>query len=140
MDSEISNKERRKQYFKFAGRILLLLFIGLSVYLFVSSIVIIFLTKPDKEVEVPNVIGKQFIEVYDSLRNKGFVPQTELYAVYDIDNGIILNQHPEKGAIISEGEKIKLVISRSKVFIPVPNLIGLKLPFAVNKLKNIHKI
>jgi beta-lactam-binding protein with PASTA domain len=138
MLSPEEKKERRKKIIRFTGRISLILFIGISIYLLISAIVVIFLTKPDKEVEVPGVIGKQFIEVYDSLTRKGIIPEIELYDVYDIDNGIILNQHPEKGEIIAEGEKIKLTISRSKVYIPVPNLIGLKVPFAKNKLSNIH--
>jgi serine/threonine-protein kinase len=123
---------------KIAGRFALILFIGLSLYLFVSSIILVFLTKPDKEVMVPNVVGKRFEDIYNSLVRKGLYPEIKPYIVYDMDDGIILNQYPETGKIVFEGEKIKLVVSRSKVYLPVPNLIGSKLPFAVNKLKNLH--
>ncbi len=138
MEADVDKKEQRKRMLKLAGRLALILFIGLSLYLFVSSIILIFLTKPDKEVMVPNVVGKRFEDVYNSLVRKGLYPEIKPYVVYDMDDGIILNQYPETGKIVFEGEKIKLVVSRSKVYLPVPNLIGSKLPFAVNKLKNLH--
>ncbi len=138
MDAGIDNKEQKKGLVIFAGRIALILFIGLSLYLLVSSVILVFLTKPDKEIAVPHVVGRRFEDVYNSLVRKGLVPELKPYEVYDMDDGIILNQYPESGRIVFEGEKVKLVISRSKVFLPVPNLAGLKLPFAINKLKNIH--
>ncbi len=138
MDDRMTKQEKRKQNLRFAGRLGLILFIGLSIYLFISSIILILLTKPGKEIEIPYVTGKRFIEVYNSLTRKGLIPEIEFYYVFDMDNGVILNQYPEKGTIVSEGEKIKLIVSRSEVYLPVPNLIGTKLPFAINKLKNLH--
>lgn len=138
MDAAVEKKERRKRMFRMAARLAVILFIGLSLYLFISSIILLFLTKSDKEVTVPYVVGKRFEDVYNSLVRKGFVPEIKPYEVFDMDNGIILDQYPENGKIVFEGEKIKLVVSRSKVYLPVPNLVGSKLPFAVNKLKNIN--
>ena len=119
-------------------RFALILFIGVSVYFFVSTIVLISLTKSEKEVVVPGIVGKSFIEVYNSLVRKGLKPEIKFYNVYDIDGGIILNQHPEAGTVVPEGGDLKLVVSRGKVYIPVPNLVGAKLPFAINKLKSLH--
>jgi beta-lactam-binding protein with PASTA domain len=138
MDAGIDKKEQRKRMVRYAGRLALILFIGLSLYLFISSIILVFLTKSDKEIAVPHVVGKRFEDVYNSLVRKGLIPELKPYEVNDMDDGIILNQYPENGRIVFEGEKIKLVISRSKVFLPVPNIVGSKLPFAINKLKNIH--
>ncbi len=138
MDINIDKKEKRKRALKFTARLGMILFLGLSLYLFISAVILLFLTKPDKEVIMPYVIGKRFVDVYNSLARKGLVPEVKIYDVYDMDNGVILNQYPEKGSIVSEGEKIKLVVSRSRLFLPVPNLIGTKLPFALNKLKNLH--
>lgn len=137
MNHDLTKTDKRKQNLNFAGRLVLILFIGLSIYLFISALILIFLTKPDKEIEVPYVTGKRFIDVYNSLIRKGLTPQIELYDVYDIDNGVILNQYPEKGSIVTEGHKIKLTVSRSRIYLPMPNLIGTKLPFALNKLNNI---
>jgi len=138
MDINTDNKQQNKKSFKFFGRIALILFIGMSLYLFVSAIILVFLTKPGREIMIPNVTGKRFVDVYNSLVRKNLVPEIKFYDVYDIDNGIILNQYPEHGKIVYEGEKIKLTVSRSETYIPVPNLIGTKLPFALNKLKKLH--
>jgi beta-lactam-binding protein with PASTA domain len=138
MDAGIDKKEQRKSILILAGRLALILFIGLSLYLFVSSIILVFLTKSDIEIAVPHVVGRRFEDVYNSLVRKGLIPEIKPYEVYDMDDGIILNQYPESGRIVFEGEKIKLVVSRSKVFLPIPNLVGSKLPFAINKLKNLH--
>ncbi len=135
---EIIGKDVRPSYFKTFGRIALIFFIGISIYFLVSTLVLIFLTKPEKEVRVPYVVGKQFMVIYNSLIRMGLSPEIGFYDVYDIDNGIILNQYPESGSIVSEGDKIKLVVSRSSLFVDVPNLIGIELPLAINKLKNLH--
>jgi beta-lactam-binding protein with PASTA domain len=83
-------------------------------------------------------VGKPFVEVYNSLMRKGLKPEISFYDVFDIDNGIVLNQHPDSGSIVTEGSKLKLVVSRSSLFIDIPNVVGIELPFAINKLKNLH--
>lgn len=131
-------RDLRFNYFRTFGRIAFILFIGLSVYFLISTLVIIFLTKPVKEVKVPYVVGKQFVEVYNSLVRQGLKPEIRFLDVYDLENGVILNQYPKGGVIVSEGDRIKLMVSRSSLFIDVPNLVGIELPFAINKLKNLH--
>ncbi|MDY6933114.1 MAG: PASTA domain-containing protein [Spirochaetota bacterium] len=123
---------------KVVGPTALLLLIGISLYLFISTIILIFLTESEKEVKIPYVVGKRFIDVYNSLERSGLSPEISFYDVFDIDNGVILNQHPECGSIVSEGTKLKLIVSRSNLLVDVPNLIGLQLPFAMNKMKNLH--
>ncbi|MCU0822626.1 MAG: PASTA domain-containing protein, partial [Spirochaetes bacterium] len=105
-------------------RLSIIIFIGLSLYLFISTIVIIFLTKPNKETTVPLVTGKQFISVYNSIVRKGLKPEIKFLDVIDIDNGMILNQYPESGSIVPEGSKLTVTVSRSKAYVSVPNLIG----------------
>ncbi len=138
VNNENDKKKDKLFSFKSICRLSLFIFIGLSIYLLVSTIILLFLAKPNKEAVVPHVVGKEFIGVYDSLTRKGLRPEIKFLDVYDLDNGIVLNQHPESGSIVPDGSKINLVISRSSNKIMVPNLIGLKLPFAVNKLKNLH--
>ncbi len=84
------------------------------------------------------MIGKQFISVYNSIVRKGLKPEIKFLDVIDIENGMIMNQYPESGNIVPEGGKLTLTVSRSKVYVAVPNLMGLKLPFAINKMKNLH--
>ena len=97
------------------------------------------MTKPDKEVVVPDVTGKQFLEVYNGLVRKGLTPEVHFYYAMDITNGEVLNQHPKQGTIVSEGSKVKLTVSRSNLIVEVPNLIGLELPSAKNKLRSMHR-
>lgn len=125
-------------YFKPVGRIVLIFFIGLSFYLFISSVILLLLTRPDREVRVPGVTGKQFTDVYNSLMRHGLKPEIEFLDVNDVNDGLILDQYPEGGEIVYEGNTLKLVVSRSIILIDVPNLVGIELPFARNKLKNLH--
>jgi beta-lactam-binding protein with PASTA domain len=125
-------------YFKTIGRIALIFFIGFFLFLLFSSIILIFLTKPDAEIEIPHLVGKQYIEVHNSLVRKGLRPIIKFHDVFDLDNGLVLSQHPEAGNIVSEGSTLKLTVSRSALLIDVPNLTGIELPFALNKIKNLH--
>ncbi|TAL33959.1 MAG: PASTA domain-containing protein [Spirochaetes bacterium] len=130
--------EVRYTYFKSVGRMALIFFVGFTFFFFISSIVLLFLTRPDKEVKVPGVVGKQFNEVYNSLMRKGLKPEIKFRDIYEIDNGTVLEQDPEAGEIVYEGRRVVLVVSRSKLILDVPNLAGMELPFALNKLKNLH--
>jgi len=137
-DDNKNNEEVQFSYFKPVKRLAVIFFAGFSVYLFISTMMLIFLTKSSAEVKVPDVIGKRFTEVSNGLTRKGFRTELKFVYVYDIEDGVILNQYPESGRIALEDSKITLTVSRSKFFIDVPNLVGSQLPIAVNKLKNMH--
>lgn len=125
-------------YFKTISRISLVFFIGFSIFLFFATLILIFLTKPEGEVEVPNVIGKRYIEINNTLIRKELRPNISFRDVHEIENGIVLEQYPDPGSIVSTGSKIRLIVSRCNLFVEVPNVSGLELPFALNKLKNQH--
>lgn len=133
-----NNDEVKFTYFKPVKRLALIFFAGFSVYLFISTMMLIFLTKSSPEVKIPDVIGKRFVDVSNSLTRKGFRTDLKFVDVYDIADGVILNQYPESGRIALEESKITLTVSRSKFFIDVPNLVGSQLPIAINKLRNLH--
>lgn len=135
------NKDTEKvefKYFKPFKRLALIFFAGFSVYLFMSTMMLIFLTKSAPEIRVPEVTGKRFVDVSNGLARKGFRTELKFVDVYDIEDGIILSQYPESGRIVLEESKITLTVSRSKFFIDVPSLTGSQLPIAINKLKNLH--
>ena len=139
MENENSQKtEPRFRYFGSISRITLIIFLGFSIYLFISTVMMVILTKPRKEVSVPNVVGKQFNDAYNGLVRKGIHPEIKFHEVNDLENGIILNQYPESGTIIPEGNTLKLTVSRSGYSLEVPNLVGKNLPVAKNNLKNLH--
>jgi serine/threonine-protein kinase len=133
-----AGKEKFK-YFGSIGRIAVIFFIGFSLFLLISSIILIILTKPEREVVVPDVEGKRFVEVYNSLIRKGIKPDIRFKDIADIDDGMVLSQYPKKGKVVPENSKIKLVVSRSEYILEVPKLVGKELPLALNNLKNIHR-
>jgi len=133
-----NKKEITFTYFKTIGRIALIFFLGFSVFLVISTIMLIFLTKPSKEVRVPDVEGKHFVDVYNSLMRQGLRPHVRFRDVYDVEDGMILSQFPEKGRIVPENSTFKLLVSRSKYFVDMPALIGNDLPRAMSKLRSLH--
>jgi len=137
-DNNKNNEEVEFSYFKPIKRLAVIFFVGFSVYLFASTMILIFLSKSSAEVKIPDVTGKRFVDVSNGLTRKGFRTELKFVDVYDIEDGIILKQYPESGRIALEESKITLTVSRSKFFIDVPNLVGSQLPIAVNKLKNLH--
>ncbi len=138
IDKDNNSEEAEFKYFKPVKRLALIFFIGFSVYLFISTMMLIFLTKSSPEIKVPDLVGKRFVDVSNGLTRKGFRTELKFEDVYDIEDGIILNQYPESGKIALEGSKVTLLVSRSKFYIDVPNLTGSQLPIAINKLKNLH--
>jgi beta-lactam-binding protein with PASTA domain len=134
-----SPREDKFKYFGSIGRIAVIFFIGFSIFLVVSTMILIVLTKPEREVSVPDVEGKRFIEAYSILIRKGIKPDIRFKDIADIDDGVVLSQYPEKGKLVPENHKIHLLISRSEYQIEMPNLTGKELPLALNNLKNIHR-
>ncbi len=137
-DNQQKDKEVEFTYFKPIKRLLLIFFLGFSIYLFFSTMILIFLTKSAPEVKVPELVGKRFVDVSNGLSRKGFRTELKFVDVYDLEDGIILKQYPESGTVSSEGSKLTLTVTRSKFYIDVPNLVGSPLPIAVNKLRNLH--
>ncbi len=139
MSDEKDNKnEIEFSYFKPIKRLALIFFAGFTVYLFFSTMALIFLTKSSPEIKVPEVTGKRYMDVSNSLTRRGFRTELKFIDVYDLEDGIVLKQYPESGEVALEGSKLTLTVSRSKFFIDVPSLVGSQLPIAVNKLKNLH--
>lgn len=130
-------KEEKFTYFKTYLHIAGIFFLGFSVLITISAIMIIFLTKPAKDVRIPDLKGKRFVDVYNGLVRKGIRPEIRFRDVYYVEDGIILNQHPEKDRIVPENSTLSLIIARNELIVDVPNLIGIELPKAINKLKNI---
>lgn len=138
MEGNTAEKNTKFKYLGPVGKIFLVFFIGFSLYLFISTLMVISLTKSESEIRVPDVVGKPFTDVYNSLARRGLNPEINFKDVFDINSGIILSQYPETGKIVSKNSSIKLEVSRSNLHIDAPNLIGKELPIAINKLKNLH--
>jgi len=119
-------------------KIFVLMLVYFTFFLVVSSIMLMVLTKPEGEVKVPDVSGKKFTAVYGSLVRKDLKPVVKFFDAMDIEDGVILRQYPEPGAVVSEGDRIELVVSRNNLEVEVPSLVGKELPIAKNMIKNLH--
>lgn len=138
-DKEKTKKEKKPlKFFGTFPRIVLIFFIGFSCYIFVSTIMMVFLTKSSKEVKAPDIVGSTFTDVYNSLIRKGIKPEIKFVDIYDMEDGVILNQYPESGKIIPVNSTLSLTVSRSRLLLDVPNLIGSELPVAKGKLSKMH--
>jgi beta-lactam-binding protein with PASTA domain len=135
---EIGKEEVKLSYFGPIGKLALIFFLGFSLYLFVSSMMLVFLTRSSVEIKTPSVVGKKYVDVSNLLVRKGLKPDIKFVDVYDLDDGIVLSQNPESGAILPENSTLRLTVSRSNFYIDVPSLVGTEYPIAVNKLKNLH--
>lgn len=125
-------------YFGTIWRIAAILFVGFSLYLFISMVITVFLTKASRDVTVPDVTGVSFIEVYNTIARKDIVPEVKFKDVYDTDDGIILSQHPDPGEVVPVNSKLTLVVSRNTILLDVPKVTGMALPIALNKLKSLN--
>jgi beta-lactam-binding protein with PASTA domain len=119
-------------------KIFILLFVYFTLFLVVSSIIMMIRTKPESEVKIPDVIGKKFTTVYGMLSRKSLKPEVSFYDAFEVEDGVILKQYPEPGAVVSEGDVISLTVSRNNLVIDAPSLVGKELPVAKNMLHNLH--
>jgi beta-lactam-binding protein with PASTA domain/tRNA A-37 threonylcarbamoyl transferase component Bud32 len=98
---------------------------GSSVTLVVSS------GKP--QVQVPDVVGKNFDEAQSTLQAAGFkVTRTDKES--DKDPGTVLSQNPRSGGRIDAGSTIALTVAKAPSQVPVPDVTGEDAPAAIAAL------
>ncbi len=94
-----------------AGRLLAK---GRTVRLYVSS----------TEVTVPDLVGKQFDEAAEILRNRGLVAERiDVDAPADKAPGEVLSQDPAARAKVDRGTTVKLTVVKEPL-VPVPSVVG----------------
>ena len=108
MNSDENNNKKNEEveftYFKPVKRLALIFFAGFSVYLFISTMMLIFLTKSSAEVKVPDVTGKRFVDVSNSLTRKGFRTELKFVDVIKINMGLLITGgrcHPDLESLIN---------------------------------------
>lgn len=132
------NGQPKLKYFRPISKIILIIFLMGSFFLFISSVMLILLTKPAKDVKIPDVVGQKFDDVYNGLTRAGIKSEIKFKETYNVESGVILSQNPESGTIIPEKNYLKLTVSRSGYILKVPDLVGKSLPIAKNSLRNAH--
>lgn len=136
--AETHNKKPQMSIFGSRSRIALIFLAALTFFSLISFMILVIRTSPAKEVRVPDVVGKKFIDVYNILSRKDMRPSVTFKDVADMDDGIVLSQHPESNTIVKNDTKIRLTVSRSSFYVETPNLVGLAYPIALNKMKNLQ--
>lgn len=64
------------------------------------------------EVAIASVVGMDETTAYNTLSNAGFVPVKEYAYDNTVEQGIVISQSPDGGALGKEGDSVKIVISR----------------------------
>jgi beta-lactam-binding protein with PASTA domain/predicted Ser/Thr protein kinase len=79
------------------------------------------------EVNTPNVIGQTLPQATATLRGKGLVIGTVTFRFTGTnDSGTVISQTPAAQFLLSQGDKVSLVVSRGVKVVSVPNgLVGL---------------
>jgi beta-lactam-binding protein with PASTA domain len=130
--------EKKSSFFVRNIRFFALLVIYITLFLIVSTFMLVRLTQPAGKVAVPDVTGKQFTQVYNTLVQKELNPVLSFTDAVDIDPGLVLRQYPEAGKVVSKESRVKLVISRNQQKLEMPELTGEELVIARNKLLTLN--
>lgn len=64
------------------------------------------------EAAISSVVGMDETTAYNTLSNAGFVPVKEYAYDNTVEQGIVISQSPDGGALGKEGDSVKIVISR----------------------------
>ena len=81
--------------------------------------------KGAEKVLVPNVVGKKWDEAFIEMQIKELYPKINLrYSNVPGDEGLVLEQSPQPGAIVKGYSRINLVISRGAVIDAVGSYVG----------------
>jgi len=111
--------------------------VALILLLGVSFFVARFLVR-GKEMEVPNVIGKSFVEAYDILTENNLRVRKAGYKYSaDLPEDYVVEQRPAPNEKVKVDREIKVFLSSGTEEATVPRLIGQNVPEAESILKSI---
>lgn len=108
--------------------------LGLAVAVFTF----IHLAPAQKEVRIPDVVGKDFSEAFDLLSAEGLRIERIKKPSADLAPNYVISQNPPSGKLVKEGHKVELLISAGENLIEVPGLEGHSFIEAKNLLQQIQ--
>ncbi len=127
------------EYLKSLGQIGLFYFIGLSIF-FIAGFLLISLRVSDKEkIEVPNLIGKLYLDEHNRLIETGFKVKLNRSHSLEYPFGYIISQSLSPGRVVKEGAKLVLLVNQSRHVVKTPNLVGKKYELVESLLQSIHQ-
>jgi serine/threonine-protein kinase len=94
-----------------------------------------------QEVEVPNLVNMTFDDARKALNDKGLYIEEDGYRYSNIiENGNIIEQSEEPGELLKEGFTIKVIISKGKNMIIMPNLLQKDITEAEIVMENMELV
>jgi len=104
-----------------------------------NKIIMPWYVKHGKEVEMLNVIGKEFPEAEAILTANGFeVTVIDTLKNTDKSPGTVIDQIPNPGKKVKRGRVVKLVIAGGKIYHPMPRVVGKPVDAARLELEKYH--
>jgi serine/threonine-protein kinase len=88
------------------------------------------------DVRVPNVVDRPEDEARDILDERGFEVEVERRFSNRVEEGIVIEQDPEAGEMLSEGDTVTIAVSRGIRRVEVPDLVGLPVDEAKDALRD----
>jgi serine/threonine-protein kinase len=78
--------------------------------------IVIYVSKGEENVTVPNVIGQTEIDARSTITNAGLITGTVSYEPSpDYDNGLVIRQSPVEGASLEKQAEVTIIVSSGKI-------------------------
>lgn len=112
--------------------------IALALMIFVTFVVFFNNVKGAEKVLVPNVLGKNLEDALLELQVKELYPKINLrYSDLPGDEGTILEQNPDAGAIVKGYSRVSLVVSRGVIVDKIDDYVGMSIDELQMKLQTL---
>jgi beta-lactam-binding protein with PASTA domain len=130
----IRERDRIEQEQSWFRRYLPWILIAILGLVIIAGLVLWYVTKSDSKA-VPTVVGLRSDAAVNRLQNDGFkvqiVPQSSTRPA-----GVVFGQNPAGGASVSKGSTVRLLVSKGRTLVTVPNAVGVTQVDARSKLVN----
>lgn len=120
------------EYFSNIFRIIIVIGFMLSLF-FISGFIVIKSSISDKkEFNLPQLVGKLYLDAHNSLGSFNIVIKKAHFLEYPF--GYILSQNPPAGAKVKEGSEVTLVVNQSDTILKTPDLRGISIDLVEKNL------
>lgn len=120
------------EYFSSIFRIIIVISFMLSLF-FISGFIVIKSSISDKkEFNLPQLVGKLYLDAHNSLNSFNIVIKKAHFLEYPF--GYILSQNPPAGAKVKEGSEVTLVVNQSDTILKTPDLRGISIDLVEKNL------
>jgi serine/threonine-protein kinase len=89
-------------------------------------------------IAVPNVVGIREELAKQRIEDEGLTPRVERTASTEFDKGIVMDQRPEGGARVQEGDEVVLIVSTGVPKATVPDVVGMDYADAVDAINQAN--